>query len=202
MLEQFGFQLFLAVHCEPVCEKDLTGDPFKKVWETMADEMGKQKQRKFWDTSNFENLFRPEMPKQLANQDVCQITHRDNLPDCEMAPEDLPGIGRVSKLAYRLWKLGDRLTEFKCIVRLASLEDDLEGGTLIFPTYGGQYAEYRVINHLPQVNNYDALWLVNSWDLTTYKDNKTFSFLFGNYVRSVAELPQAAQALEKEEYQK
>ena len=202
MLEQFGLQLFLAAHCAPMGEADLKGEPFKKTWESMADEMGKQKQRKFWDTSNFKNLFRPEMPKQLANQDACQITHRDDLPDCEMAPKDLPGIGRVSKLAYRLWKLGDRLTEFKCIVRLRSLEDDLESGTLIFPTHGGKYAEYKVVNHLPQVNNYDALWLVNSWDLTTYRDNKTFSFLFGNYVRSVAELPQAAQSLEKEEYQK
>ena len=202
MLKQFGFQLFLAVHCAPVGEADLKGEPFKKAWESMADEMGKQKQRKFWDTPNFKNLFRPEMPKQLANQAACQITHRDDLPDCEMAPEELPGVGRVSKLAYRLWKLGDRLTEFKCIVRLHSLEDDLEDGTLIFPTHGGQCAEYKVINHLPQVNNYDVLWLVNSWNLDSYKDNKTFPFLFGNYVRSVAELPHAAQLLEKEDYQR
>lgn len=202
LLEQFGFQLFLAVHCEPVGEKDLTEDPFKNIWESMADKMAKQKQRKFWDTANFKGLFCPEMPKQLTNQDTCQITHRDDLPDGEMAPEDLPGVGRVSKLAYRLWKLGDRLTEFKGIVRLPSLEDDLEGGTLIFPTHGGQYAEYKVTNHLPQVNNYDAQWLVNSWDLTTYKDNKTFPFLFGNYVRAVAELPDAAQLLEEEEYQR
>ena len=202
MLEQFGFQLFLAAHCAPVGEADLIDDPFKRVWESMADEMGKRKQRKFCDTPNFKNLFRPEMPKQLANQDACQITHRDDLPNCEMAPEELPGVGRVSKLAYRLWKLGDLLTEFKCIVRLHSLEDDLEGGTLILPTHRGQYAEYKVINHFPQVNNYDALWLVNSWDLTNYEGNKTFPFLFGNYVRSVAELPEAAQLLEKEEYQK
>ena len=202
ILEQFGFQLFLAVHCKAMSEADLKGDPFKNIWESMADEMAKQKQRKFWATGNLKKLFRPEMPKQLANQDACQITHRDDLPDCEMAPEELPGVGRVSKLAYRLWKLGDRLTEFKGIVRLPSLGDDLEGGTLIFPTHGGQYAEYKVINYPSQVNNYDALWLVNSWDLTTYKDNKTFPFLFGNYVRSVAELPHAAQLLEKEEYQR
>ena len=206
ILEQFSLQLFLALHCEPVNADAIEGNQFKDTYELMADKLDKQKQRKFWDNSddnsNFKSLFSPKMPKQLANQDACQITHRDDFPDCEMAPEDLPGIGRVSKLAYRLWKLGDRLTEFKCIVRLHSLEDDLEDGTLIFPTHGGQYAEYKVINHLPQVNNYDALWLVNSWDLTTYKNNKTFSFLFGNYVRSVAELPQAAHLLEIEEYQK
>ena len=119
-----------------------------------------------------------------------------------MAPEDLPGVGRVSKLAYRLWKLGDRLTEFKCVVRLHSFVDDLEGGTLIFPTHGGQYAEYKVINHPSQISDYDVRWLMNSWDLTAYKDNKTFPFLFGNYVRSVAELPSAAQTLEKSEYKR
>ena len=205
MLAQFGFQLFLAVHCEPVGEADLKGDPFKKVWETMADEMGKQKQRKFSDTPNFKNLFRPEMPKQLANQDACQITHRDDLPDSEMAPEVLPGVGRVSKLAYRLWALGDRLTEFECIVRIPKSSapmDDFKGGTLLFPTYDSQYAEYKTDKFSQVSSNYDARWVVNNWDLANYRDNKNFPFLLGNYVRSVAALPPDAKTLEKEEYQR
>ena len=200
MLEQFGLQLFLAVHCEPVGEADLIGDPFKSIWESMADKMAKQKQRKFSDTANFKGLFSPETPKQLTNQSACQITHQDDLPNSEMAPENLPGIGRVSKLAYRLWRLGDLLTEFKCIVRLPSLEDDLEGGTLIFPTHGGLYAEYKVIKHPSQVNNYHALWLVNNWELEDYKDERTFPFLFGSYVRSVDDLPSEVQEHEMEEY--
>ena len=205
ILEQFGFQLFLAVHCEPVWEAGLKGDPFKKIWESMADEMGKQKQRKFWGTPNFKSLFRPKMPEQLANQDACQITHRDDLPDCEMAPEELPGVGRISKFAYRLWALGDRLTEFDCIVRLpksSTPTDDFKGGTLLFPTSDSQYAEYKT-DQLSQVSgNYDARWIVNSWDLANYKGNKTFPFLFGNYVRSVATLPLEAKTLEKEEYRR
>ncbi|MDE0426610.1 MAG: type III-A CRISPR-associated protein Cas10/Csm1 [Candidatus Poribacteria bacterium] len=203
ILEQFGFQLFLAVHCETVCEKDLTGDPFKIVWETMADKMNKQKERKFWDTTNFKNLFRPEMPKQLANQSACQITHRDDLPDCEMAPEEVPGVGRVSKFAYRLWTLGDRLTEFDCIVRLpksSTLTDDFKGGTLLFPTFDSQYAEYKTDQQSQISSNHDAQWVVNSWNLANYKDNKTFPFLFGSYVRSVDGLPDEAQEQEREEY--
>ena len=205
LLEQFGFQLFLAVHCEPVGKKDLIGDPFKNIWESMADKMAKQKQRKFWDTANFKGLFCPEMPTQLSNQDACQITHRDDLPNCEMAPEELQGVGRVSKLAYRLWALGDRLTEFEYIVRLPKSSapmDDFKGGTLLFPTHDSQYAEYKT-DRLSQVSgNYDARWVVNSWDLANYRDNKTFPFLFGRYVRSVAALSSAAQTLEKEEYQR
>ena len=204
VLDQFGFQLFLAVHCEPVSREELTDESFKSIWESMADQMAKQKQRKFWNTSNFKNLFHPEMPKQLANQDACQITHRDDLPNSEMT--NLDGVGRVSKLASRLWRLGDLLTEFTCIVRSPkslSPADDFKEGTLLFPTYDCQYAEYKVINGFSQVDNdYEARWLVNSWNLNGYKDNKTFPFLFGDYVRSVAELPQAAQLLEKEEYQK
>lgn len=199
MLEQFGFQLFLAVHCEPMGEADLKGEPFEKVWESMADEMGKQKQRKFWDTPNFKNLFCPEMPKQLANQDACQITHRDDLPNSEMT--NLNGVGRVSKLARRLWELGDSMTEFDCIIRLSDLEDDFEGGTLLFPTYDCQYAEYK-IDQLSQVSsNYDARWVVNNWELTNYTNNKTFSFLFGSYVRSVDQLRyEEAQEHEKAQY--
>ena len=223
--EQFGFQLFLAVHCEPMSEVDIKGDPFKNIWELMADEMGKQKQRKFWDTPNFKDLFCPKMPEQLANQDACQITHRDDLPSSEMT--NLDGVGRVSKLAYNLWKLGDLLTEFGCILRLPVIRDtpkkevltenvgasssdetgsdDSEEGTLLFPTYlsqfnNYQYAEYKVDQLPPTNGDYDACWLMNNWDIAKYEDNKTFPFLFGNYVRSVDDLPDKAQEQEMEEY--
>ena len=199
LLEQFGLQLFLAVHCEPISEANLKGDPFKSIWESMADKMAKQKQRKFLNLGNFKSLFSPKMPTQLSNQAACQITHRDDLPESEMT--ELDGV-RVSKLARRLWELGDSLTEFDCIIRLSELKDDVEGGTLLFPTHDSQYAEYKT-DQLSQISgNHDAQWVVNSWDLANYKDNKTFPFLFGNYVRSVAELSPTAQTLEKEEYQR
>ena len=205
MLEQFGLQLFLAVHCEPVGEEDLTGDPFKNIWESMADQMAKQKQRKFWNTSHFERLFCPEMPKQLTNQDACWITHRDDLPDSEMTDWADESSGedesrRVSKLAYRLWELGDRLTEFQYIFRLSSSVDDFKRGTLLFPTHDGCRAEYQTASRLSQISDYEVRWVVNSWDLESYKDNKTFPFLFGSYVKSVADLPKEVQEHEKEEY--
>ena len=205
ILEQFGLQLFLALHCEPVNADAIEGSQFKGTWQLMADKLGKQKQRKFWDNSNFESLFLPKMPEQLTNEAACQITHRDDLPKHEMAY--LSEIeGRVSKLAYRLWRLGDLLTEFMGIVRIhksPSPKDDFNGGTLLFPTYDCKYAEYKVVDRLSQVgSDYEACWLVNSWNLDSYKDNKTFPFLFGNYVRSVAELPCAAQTLEKEQYKR
>ena len=103
MLTQFGLQLFLAVHCEPVGKEDLRGDSFKDIWESMADKMAKQKQCKFWTTVEFENLFCPKMPEQLTNQDTCQITHRDDLPDSEM--RTMTDDRRVTKLAYDLWAL-------------------------------------------------------------------------------------------------
>ena len=207
MLEQFGLQLFLAVHCEPLDKEHLKGDLFKDVWESMADQMAKQKQRKFWDTSGFEGLFCPEMPKQLTNQEACWITHRDDLPDCEMTDwdDDLNEEGetrRVSKLAYRLWELGDRLTEFKYIFRISSPTDDFKRGTLLFPTHDGCRAEYQTTSDLAQIRDYEARWFVNSWDIGSYKDNKTFPFLFGRYVKSVADLPVKVQEHEKEEYQR
>ena len=205
MLEQFGFQLFLAVHCESVGEEHLRGDPFKNIWESVADQMAKQKQRKFWTTPSFKDLFHPEMPKQLTNQEACWITHRDDLPNNEMtdwedesSEDDEPR--RVSKLAYRLWELGDRLTEFNYIFRLSSAVDDFKRGTLLFPTHDGCSAEYQTVSHLSEVSNYDARWFVNSWDLEGYKDNKTFPFLFGRYVRSVGDLREDVQGHEKEEY--
>ena len=124
MLAQFGMQLFLAVHCEPVSKENLKGDSFKGIYEGMADKMAKQKQRKFWTTPDFEDLFCSKMPKQLANQDACQITHRDDLPDAEMTTMD--DGRRVTKFAYNLWRLGDQLTKFDRILRFRATEDDSE----------------------------------------------------------------------------
>ncbi|MDE0399147.1 MAG: type III-A CRISPR-associated protein Cas10/Csm1 [Candidatus Poribacteria bacterium] len=235
MLEQFSLQLFLAVHCEPMSKEDLTGDSFKNIWESMADQMAKQKHRKFWDTSNFEDLFCPKMPKQLANQDACQITHRDDLPDSEM--KTMTDNRRVTKFAYNLWRLGDLLTEFDRIFRFPVTEDDSEedvltknteedvnsstssgpddsqhvddpeAGTLLFPTHLSQpgkyqYAEYQVKRPDEVSTGYEACWLVNNWELADYKDNNTFPFLFGSYVKSVEDLPKAVREYEKAEYQK
>ena len=197
--EQFGFQLFLTLHCEPLKEDALQNSQFKAIWESVADQLAKQKRRKFWDSNHLKKLFCPEMPKQLANQDACQITHRDDLPDSEMVPTPLEGDGRVSKLAYRLWRLGDQLTAFDCIVRLPARKDNFREGTLKFPTYKNKNVVYKSCSS-SQVKRYKARWLVNSWDLDDYHDNKTFSFLFGDYVRSVAKLPPDAQTQEKEEY--
>ena len=236
IFEQFGFQLFLAFHCKPLSVDALENGLFRDTWELMADALGKQKQRKFWQNNNFKSVFCPKMPEQLANQDACQITHRDDLPNSEMT--ELGGIGQVTKLAYRLWQLGDLLTEFDCIVRFPnrpSPKDDFRNGTLLFPTHQSEsgsyrYAEYEVgsssqiggynrhgdscsynvgwlVNNSGQVRRrrrkrtrYKARWLVNNWDLGNYDDNKTFPFLFGKYVRSVADLPADAQKHEKEEY--
>ena len=202
MLEQFGIQLFLALHYEPFSPDDLKDRQFKDMWDLTGDKLGKQKQRKFWQSDNFKDMFKPKMPVHVENQLACQITHRDDLPETEMV---LDGNERVSKLAYRLRRLGDRLTEIESVVRLKKLGDDFGKGTLLFPTHQSkpnrlQYAEYKVVKQLPQNNDYEVRWVVNSWDLNKYDEN-TYPLLFGEYVRSVAQLSkEEAQKLEKEEY--
>ena len=201
MLEHLGVQLFLALHCEPLSADDLKDKQFKDTWDLIGDKLGKQKQRKFWQGDNFTGLFQPKMPVHVENQRACQITHRDDLPETEMT--FLSGVGRVSKLAYRLWRLGDRLTEIESVVRLKKSDDDFRNGTLRFPMHQSkpnkpQYAEYKV-NSPTQKSDYEVRWVVNSWDLKDYDEN-TYPLLFGKYVRSVAELPPTAQEQEKEEY--
>ena len=207
IFEQFGSQLFLAFHCKPLSVDSLENGMFRDTWESMGDALGKQKQRKFWQNNNFKRLFSPKMPEQLTNRNACQITHRDDLPDSEMTELQLSQeieSERVTKLSARLWRLGNLLTKFNCIVRLPLPKNDFENGTLLFPTHQSQsgnyqYAEYKV-GLSSESERYDAHWLVNSWDLGSYNDNKTFPFLFGRYVRSVADLPDDAQRHEKEEY--
>ena len=205
MLEQFGIQLFLALHGEPFSADALKKRQFKDMWSMTGDKLGKQKQQKFRQSDNFKDLFQPKMPRQLQNQGSCQITHRDDIPESEMHRNELDGIGRVSKLAYRLWRLGDLLTDVKTVVRLKESKDNYQNGTLVFPTYQSeqnkpQYAEY-VVNSSTQYSEYTARWLVNSGELDDYDEN-TYPLLYGDYVRSVADLPQKAQDLEKEEYER
>ena len=204
ILEQFGFQLFLALHSEPLSADALRDEKFNDTWELIGDKLGKQKQRKFSQSDKFEDLFCPKIPKHLTNQDACQITHRDDLPEEEMMY--LQGVGRVTKLAGRLWRLGDLLTEFTAIERLSTPTDDLFGGTLLFPTHESQpnsyqYAEYKAVDPLSSISDYSARWLVNSWQLENY-DETTFPLLYGDYVRSVADLPEEVQIHEKEDYRK
>ena len=247
MLMQFGLQLFLAVHCEPVGKEELAGDSFKDIWESMADKMAKQKQCKFWTAADFEDLFSPKMPEQLTNQDTCHITHRDDLPNSEMTTmtDDRTDDRRVTKFAYNLWRLGDLLTAFDRILRFpvneddseeavltkntetaeldvdeaadmevstssdtddSEREDDPEAGKLLFPTHLSQpgkyqYAKYQVKRPDEVSSGYDACWLVNNWELADYKDNNTFPFLFGHYVKSVEGLPDTVREYAKAEYQ-
>ena len=202
MLEQFGFQLFLALHCESLSADAIKDSQFTDTWNLVADKLRKQKQRKFCQNDNFDSLFHPKMPVHLGNQDACQITFRDDLPESEMTR--LNEVGRVSKFAYRLWQLGDRLTECESVIRLKKSNDDYRNGTLRFPTYQNepncdQYAEYKILAQPSQDNEYDIRWVVNSWNLDNY-DEKTYPLLYGDYVRSVADLPDEAQEQEKEEY--
>ena len=205
MLEQFGIQLFLALHCEPFSVDDLKERQFKDMWDLVGDKLGKQKQRKFWQSNSFKGLFHPKMPVHVENREACQITGRDDLPETEMSTDDLPGEVRVSKLAYRLWRLGDLLTDVKTVVRLKQSENKYKNGTLVFPTYQSeqnkpQYAEY-VVNSSTQNNECTARWLINSWKLDSYDEN-TYPLLYSDYVRSVADLSKEAQDLEKKEYKR
>ena len=202
LLEQFGIQLFLALHCEPLSADNLKENEYKDTWDLIGNKLGKQKQRKFWQSDSFKVLFHPKMPVHVENWEACQITGRDDLPKAEMV--NLPGVGRVSKLAYRLWRLGDLLTEISGVVRLNESKDDYRRGTLLFPTHqrspnGFQYTVYKVIDQRSQESDYEARWVVNSWDLNKYDEN-TYPLLFGKYVRSVSELPNEAQEQEREKY--
>ena len=96
------------------------------------------------------------------------------------------------------------MTDFDCVIRTSSVTDNFEKGTLLFPTHQSQpnsyqYAEYETCS-FSEVSDYDARWLVNSWELDNY-DEETFPLLYGNYVRSVADLPDEAQKSDKEKYQ-
>ena len=84
---------------------------------------------------------------------------------------------------------------------------DPKAGTLLFPTHLSQpdkyqYAEYQVKGPDEVSIGYEACWLVNNWKLADYKDDNTFPFLFGSYVKSVEDLSNTAREYEKEEYQK
>lgn len=208
-LEEFSGKLYVSIQEIGVSEQELTDDAlFRQTWERLSALLEKNKRTKFdWDLKRFfgDDAVENGEPKQRTGTEECQICHRDNI---ELSAQDpfypitsrykpITTIEELTKkaetadvvhdLCYHLFRLGDRLTTIERIYRFA--KTPAEHGYLKFPTISDGFAYYST----EPGKSPDCEWLVNE----THDD--AITFLFGNHVRKVGDLPAHVKEAASEE---
>jgi Predicted hydrolase of the HD superfamily (permuted catalytic motifs) len=222
--EEFAGKLYISIVSTELNDNDLHENNFRDIWcEVIEKKLNRDKKQKFkWNLNRIFNDAYNKEPEQKTNKEECQICHRDDikvstdnpfyiLGDMSKpitTPQDLKNIAKdadhsvVHSLCFHLYRLGDKLTKFKYIYRYRTFsESDI---CIKFPDINGEFIYYSVtdcINHVSSSkrDDIDYKWEINSSD---YEKEDCAPFLYANYVRNVGDLPEAAKAKEKDEYQK
>ena len=222
--EEFAGKLYISMVSTELNDNDLHENNFRDIWcEVIEKKLNRDKKQKFkWSLNRiFDDAYNKE-PEQKTNKEECQICHRDDvkvstdnpfyiLGDMSKqitTPQDLINIVKnadhsvVHSLCFHLYRLGDKLTKFQYIYRYRTFsESDI---CIKFPDINGEFIYYSITNCIDPVSSskrddIDCKWKINSSD---YLKEDCAPFLYANYVRNLADLPEAAKTKEKDEYQK
>jgi CRISPR-associated protein Csm1 len=203
-LKEFSGRFFMAVDVQPFSPDALTsGEKFQSLRQTQADNLDKLKRRKF--INQLDDLFKPQMPKQLTGQTECQITRRDDLDDDQMRDISVEfgeimretnkhedGRVWVSESCFHQFNLGDRLNKANAVNRYTVFVKRTEKknyGTLVFPGADSKDVFYK-IDKSPD-EGAERHWQINAWDVSEV-------FQYANYVRKHEDLSNYAQSKEIE----
>jgi len=113
-LSGLGGKLYLGLVWSKCSLDDLKPPKFRDKWKELGKLLEEDKYRKF--EGNLKDLLDCTMPKQLTNQDECQICHRDDV--AVITDKELEG--NACPLCRELFHLGDALTDYKYINRWES----------------------------------------------------------------------------------
>lgn len=222
--EEFAGKLYISMVSTELNDNDLHEDNFRNVWhDIIQKELDKDKKQKFkWNLNNIFNEAFNKEPEQKTNKEECQICRRDDVKVSDDEPfyvldtskkitittpqeltktvNDLENNNVTHSLCFHLYKLGDKLTKFQYIYRTSHKPDVY----IKFPDINGKFVYYSVTNSINKGSNnkevdIDCKWKINASD---YEKEDCAPFLYANYVRNVDDLPEAAKAKEKDEYQK
>jgi len=117
-LNKLGAKLYLGL-VGLGCELEGLRSPnFQDKWSEIGRLLEEDKYQKFKD--NLQELLDKKMPKQLTNQQECQICHRDDLDDMEQIKDIEGNLINACHLCKELFYLGDALTEYRYINRWES----------------------------------------------------------------------------------
>lgn len=217
--EEFTGKLYIALSYIELTDADLQKNSFRSKWQELSDKIEEDKKQKFrWKLKEIFDKDFPEEPEQRTNQEECQICHRDDIKvstdspfydltnfDPIASPQELTEEAEkhdvVHSLCYRLFRLGDKLTEFSHIFRTSEHPnpscDKSKNSFLCFPSIDNRPVFYLISRDTPKGKNIECVWKINAPE-----DNNQgcIPFLYANYVRKVSELPSGAIEKEKEIY--
>ena len=204
--EEFAGKLYVAISYIELDDNDIDKNRFGDTWQKLSDKLGEDKRQKFrWKLHEIFGASYPVEPRQKKNQEECQVCHRDDI-DLSVSPmrtldreiidseDKLETAGNdpnkviVHEMCYRLYKLGDRLTDFEYISRVKNKPSG--DGYLIFKKLDGSDIYYV----LEEATGSDCVWRLNS------SDENYIPFFYANYVRKVSDLPLDAKDKESQLY--
>jgi len=114
-LRDLGGKLYLGLVWLECKIDDLLTPNFRNKWSEIGKLLEEDKYKKFED--NLQEVLDKKMPKQLTNQQECQICHRDDLDDMEHIKDPEGNLINACHLCKELFYLGDSLTDYKYINR-------------------------------------------------------------------------------------
>ena len=204
--EEFAGKLYVAISYIELADNDIDKNRFRETWQRLSDKLGEDKRQKFrWKLQEIFDENYPLEPKQKKNQEECQVCHRDDI-DLSVSPmrtldgEIIDSEGKletagndpdkviVHEMCYRLYKLGDRLTDFEYISRVKNKPSG--DGYLTLKKLDGSDIYYV----LEEATGSDCVWRLNS------SDENHIPFFYANYVRKVSDLPLDAYKKELQLY--
>ncbi len=195
LIVEFVANLHISIEYIKLSKEGLKSN-FGEMKNLLDDQVETDKKQKYF--GQLKNILEPKMPLQLTNEDECQISHRDDVPENEMTylGKEAEEKFSVSEHCSHLYWMGDELTSFDCIYRS---DEPNSNYYLRFPGLN-ENAYYSV--QRKDKNKIKAIWFKNNWDVYEYKSQNSFPFIFADYVRNVDSLPERAQKIEIATFEK
>lgn len=195
LLSEFGGKLYLAVGMVEFTGKDFQPGEISKIWSQVGPRIAEAKSRRFKEQIG--KLLEPQEPS--LPLEVCCVCQRDDVENLEPLRKEEPEENRACPFCRCLFDLGDKLVGAKFIGStkdLALAKNYSEYPVQIKTSTGG---DLHYVALRKREEGFDALYVINNWDLKEYRSPNSFPILIGNYVRKVGELPEHARVSEMKE---
>lgn len=205
LLDEFQGKLYVGLCWLPVKPDEVMAGKFQNKWDELGKLLGRDKARRFSD--RLDSLLAVSEPEMRGKEDECQICHRDDRPEKEMTQiRTDPGEEfRACPLCYKLYRTGDKLTDFRYIWMSRNKEDGddcdlelpaLDSSDLCYYRFAGSRTAkgakkkmQSCVGMVPSekiqsMNRAELRLLKNSFDIADYLDGRTRPFLYADYVIS------------------
>ncbi|MGK7926274.1 MAG: type III-A CRISPR-associated protein Cas10/Csm1 [Spirulina sp.] len=189
LFDEFQGQVFLALDAVSFKTEEVKDSCLSEVWKKVPRKLAVQKQQKFSDDLN---QFHKLLKVQDSFSNTCKVCHRDDTNELSSLPTDSET--DACPVCHRMYELGAKLLKVKTIIRSTEKKKGLEEELLAFEFSNGmeiqKFYYYFSLNKKSINQDNDTVFLVNNWDVNSYKFRfykNPVSFFLGQYSQESSE---------------